>query len=250
MDNIQVIFFDLFFTLITPDYANGENENDVLELTHEEWEIYAEDNELYRKRATGKVKTVEEIISDIINKIPKSINQFQKEEILRLRMLRMKNAMINVNSKVLEVLKILKSSGKKLCLISNADMIDAMYWKDSELATYFDNAIFSYEIGCLKPNYKIYKIAMDSMNVISSQCLFVGDGGSDELKGAREAGMKTLFTEYLEKKDIGRREKILQYADYCISDFLEISQILCAKRVDSLVNAQTDISKYSKSESY
>ena len=48
--NIVVIFFDLFFTLITPKYNELRNENDVLKITKEEWELYAEENELYEKR--------------------------------------------------------------------------------------------------------------------------------------------------------------------------------------------------------
>lgn len=35
-NNIEVVFFDLFFTLITPKYNNGRNENDVLGISKEQ----------------------------------------------------------------------------------------------------------------------------------------------------------------------------------------------------------------------
>ena len=55
-NNIDVIFFDLFFTLITPQYNDFRNENDVLGISKDEWEKYAEDGELYLERATGREK--------------------------------------------------------------------------------------------------------------------------------------------------------------------------------------------------
>lgn len=50
MQNIEAIFFDLFFTLIIPKYHLKKNENDVLGLSVEEWELYAENDMLYKRR--------------------------------------------------------------------------------------------------------------------------------------------------------------------------------------------------------
>lgn len=55
-NNIEVVFFDLFYTLVTPKYNDLRNENDVLGITVEEWEMYAKDHELYINRAKGKEK--------------------------------------------------------------------------------------------------------------------------------------------------------------------------------------------------
>jgi|LAHS01.1.fsa_nt_gb putative hydrolase of the HAD superfamily len=41
MQDIEAIFFDLFFTLITPKYHLQQNENDVIGLSVKEWELYA-----------------------------------------------------------------------------------------------------------------------------------------------------------------------------------------------------------------
>ena len=49
--------------------------------------------------------------------------------------------------------------------------------------------------------------------------VFAGDGGSDELQGAKMAGMKTVFSEYLDVKPEAERKKILDYADYHINNF-------------------------------
>ena len=224
--DIKVVFFDLFFTLVIPKYSDLRNENDVLRITKEDWERYSEDHELYVKRATGKEKSPEKIIESIIEKMKININKFEKKEILKLREERFKKALIDVDAKILDVLSDIKRNGKSICLISNADIIDVMYWSESPLNNLFNDAIFSYEVGYLKPQTEIYKAALKKMNVDPEECIFVGDGGGDELKGAKELGIKTILTGYLLKRDIKQHESIKEFADYYIEDFKEIKDIL------------------------
>jgi len=225
-NNIDVIFFDLFFTLITPQYNDFRNENDVLGISKDEWEKYAEDGELYLERATGREKNPQKIIERIIQKIDINISESQTKEILKLREQRFEKSLIDVDLKIINVILIIKKSGKKLCLISNADTIDVMHWNESPLSNLFDHTIFSYEVGCLKPQKEIYEIALKKMNTIPERCIFIGDGGSDELKGAKELGMKTILTGYLLKKEIKEHNTIKVFADYYIEDFKEIIDIV------------------------
>ena len=223
---IKAVFFDLFFTLIYPKYSEKNNEYDVLKITPEEWEQYAEDDKLYNERALGKVKTEEEIIEKIAAITPFYISDIQKTEIIINRENRMKNALMNVDEEILHTLKELKKQGLKICLVSNADIIDCKFWSHSPLSQHFDDAVFSCNVEMLKPDTNIYKYAMDNLNVDPSESLFIGDGGSDELRGAKSAGMQTAFTEYLYVKGEDKRKKIMQSADYCIKDFKEILTII------------------------
>jgi putative hydrolase of the HAD superfamily len=225
-NDIEVVFFDLFFTLVTPKYSDLRNENDVLKITKEEWEKYAEDNELYITRATGKEKSPEKIIEDIVKKIKIEINDCDKKEILKLREERFKASLIDVNPTIVDVLLDIKKKGKKICLLSNADIIDVMHWDKSPLNELFDETIFSYEVGCLKPQREIYNIALKKMKVAPEKCIFIGDGGSDELKGAKELGMHTILTGHLLKRDEKQHNEIKKFADYYIEDFIEIKDIL------------------------
>jgi putative hydrolase of the HAD superfamily len=155
-----------------------------------------------------------------------AISQKQRDEILALRQDRMERALLHVDPMVLNTLADLKRKGKRLCLISNADVIDVVAWRLSALAKYFEQTIFSFEAGYLKPDERIYRMAMEAMKVSPARCLFVGDGGSQELCGAKNAGMKTVFTEYLECKDEEKRREILPFADYHITNFSEILGIV------------------------
>lgn len=223
---ITVVLFDLFFTLVTPKYNDLRNENDVLKISIEEWETYAEDRELYEMRAIGKEKVPIKIIEDIMRKMKIEISDFDKNEILRLREERIKKALLEVDLTIINVLIDLKKSGKKICLISNADVIDVKHWDKSPLNNLFDEAIFSCEVGYLKPQTEIYNIALKRLNVKPEECIFIGDGGSDELKGAKKLGIKTILTSYLMKRDKGQLRKLKEFADYHIEDFDKIKDLL------------------------
>ncbi|MBU3102723.1 HAD family hydrolase [Clostridium gasigenes] len=224
--NINVIFFDLFFTLVTPKYNDLRNENDVLKITREEWEIHAEDNELYEKRAIGKEKIPIKIIESIIEKMGMKVSDCDKNEVLRLREERFKKSIIEVDFSIIDVLLNLKKNGKKVCLISNADIIDVKHWENSPLYNLFDGAIFSYEVGYIKPQIEIYNIALNRMKAKPEECIFIGDGGSDELKGAKELGIKTILTSYLLKRNEKQLNTLKKFADYYIEDFQEIKNLL------------------------
>ena len=223
---IKAIFFDLFFTLIVPTYKKKYNEYDILNMSVGEWEQYAENDRLFHERALGFVKSEIEIIDKIMSLIPFEVSVVQKEQVLFAREQRMKNALEMVSKEILDTLQKLKSKDIKLGLISNADCIDCKYWNQSPLFRYFNDSIFSCNVGLLKPDRQIYELAMQRLNVSPEQCLFVGDGGSNELCGAKSAGMRTAFSEMLETKSAEQRETIIKYADYHINHIKELFNYL------------------------
>jgi putative hydrolase of the HAD superfamily len=86
----------------------------------------------------------------------------------------------------------LKRNGYKLGLISNCSSEEVTVLKNNALYTYFDNVILSYEVKCAKPDQKIYDLSMKELGVLPEQCVYIGDGGSDELNGAKKAGMTPI----------------------------------------------------------
>ena len=223
---IKAIYFDLFFTLIVPTYEKTNNEYEILGLSVGEWEQYAENDILYHERALGLVKTEKEIIDKIVSLMPFEVSVIQKEQVLFARERRMKNALKMVSKEILDTLEKLKLKDIKLGLISNADCIDCKYWNQSPLFRYFNDSIFSCNVGLLKPDRQIYNLAMQRLDVSPDQCLYVGDGGSNELYGAKSAGMGTVFSEMLETKNAAQRESIIKYSDYHIKHINELFNYL------------------------
>ncbi|MDF2536639.1 MAG: HAD-superfamily hydrolase [Bacillales bacterium] len=224
MTETKVVFFDLFHTLITPDYLNGRNENDVLSLTVGEWEEIVEDCELYLERASGLENNPIKMMEKALLKSRKTYAADQLEEIADLRLKRMQRAISEVPEEILHTLRTLKEKGLKLCLISNADYIDVAHWENSTLANLFDDAIFSYKVGLLKPNKEIYLLGLSKMIAKPEECYFVGDGGSEELRGAKEVGISTIMVEHFRMN--WKRECVVKHADYVTNDFSRILNII------------------------
>ncbi len=66
-------------------------------------------------------------------------------------------------------------------------------WKAGPLQSLVDAAVFSCNVGLLKPDPRIYSHVCGLLDVSPERCLFVGDGGSRELTGARDAGMSVVL---------------------------------------------------------
>ena len=81
------------------------------------------------------------------------------------------------------------TSGISLGLISNTDGSEVLDWANSPLASFFEVTIFSHVVGMVKPDPHIYQHACKNLGVAPSDCIFVGDGNSDELQGAAQVGM-------------------------------------------------------------
>ena len=221
----KAVFFDLFFTLANLEYQS-ENEFTLLNISRQEWEASAENADVYQQRATGKLKTERQMLESMVDGLPFSVSENQLEKLVEIRNNRYQKSLTDIHPDILSTLKQLKESGIKLCLVSNADIIDKKYWGISPLKEYFDAVIFSCDVGIVKPDGKIYQLAMDKLNVSAADSIFAGDGGSNELYGAKSVGMATVLTEFLTQKDRQTKEKIAESADFIISDFKGILNIV------------------------
>ncbi len=91
------------------------------------------------------------------------------------------------------MLAVLRQRGLKLGLTSNASIEEVAAWQGSALAPFFNSTIFSYDVGLVKPEPEIYWLTCASLGVEPGTTLFIGDGGSDELRGAKQAGLTAYW---------------------------------------------------------
>ena len=68
--------------------------------------------------------------------------------------------------------------------------------------------ILSYEAKLRKPDIRIYRKAADLLGVSPKECVFVGDGGSNELPGARAAGMEAIQAKWYTNELPHRRDSL------------------------------------------
>ena len=77
-------------------------------------------------------------------------------------------------------------------MISNCYLEERDIIKQSILWDYFDVACLSCELGVKKPQKEIFEICLTKLELSANECLYVGDGGSNELDKAKELGMRAV----------------------------------------------------------
>ena len=188
---IKAVIFDMFETLVTLFTGRTYfSENMVadsgadLEAFRKEW--HATEND----RTTGKY-TIEQGVEIVL----KRLGLFTPEKlelIISNRLNALKDTFSNIPEESVQLLKDLKASGIKIGLMTNTFSDERDLIRSCKLFPYFDVPLISYEQGICKPSPQMYKLMTEKLGVEPEECLFVGDGGSKELYGAREAGMKPV----------------------------------------------------------
>ncbi len=109
------------------------------------------------------------------------------------RQRRFGHALLSVEPEVTDTLAQLRQRDVRLALVSNASSGEVAAWPGSPLAPLFDATLFSCECSWRKPQPEIYREALRRLGVSATETLFVGDGGSEELLGANDAGMVPVW---------------------------------------------------------
>jgi len=189
----QAIIFDLFHTLTGPEAEWSELPwtSDVLGIDRRVWNDMLLSRS--RWRLAGEETDAFTIIRTLAHEVDPTIPIARIEEATRVRVQRFKDSLAQVPVENVETLRTLRTAGFRLGLISNADAMEAAPWPTCPLAGLFDVELFSCAVGLVKPEPAIYARCLDALGVPPASCLFVGDGGSNELVGARAAGMSTVF---------------------------------------------------------
>lgn len=94
----------------------------------------------------------------------------------------------------IELLTALKIRGIKLGIITNGS-VASQHAKIEQvgLRSYFDAIIVSDEVGCKKPDRKIFELAVARLDTQPHVCMFVGDHPVNDVQGAREAGLQPVW---------------------------------------------------------
>jgi putative hydrolase of the HAD superfamily len=93
------------------------------------------------------------------------------------------------------LLEALRSRGLRLGLVSNAFDPGWLLHRDLDrmgLGERLDFSVFSSEVGMRKPHPAIFERALDALGVEPGRALFVGDRLYEDVRGAAEAGMRTV----------------------------------------------------------
>lgn len=217
------IIFDLFHTLTAPEIVmpGSLSTSEILGIDAVKWNRQLMENS--KNRLRGFEKDPEEIIGNLARAIDPFISDGLIVGAAQHRVNRFEVALKQMPAESVQAIQSLKKSGKTIALVSNADVIESAFWNQSPVASFFDEVVFSCDVGYLKPEVEIYNICLQRLNKEPKDCIFVGDGGSDEFVGARQAGLTcVMVTGIAEKIWPEKLESIKPQADFIIQSLFEL----------------------------
>lgn len=204
----KAVIFDLFETLITEwghkKYTKSEMCAD-LGLERERFDAYWDEKE--EARYIGQISFPESILY-VCERCGRPLDDSTLSLILRKRTETKSLCFQHVHPDVYRLLERLKAAGHKLAIVSNCSSEEVTVIRQSRIYGYFHQAILSYEAKLQKPNIRIYRKAADLLGVSPGECVFVGDGGSNELAGAKAAGMEAIQAKWYTNELPHKRESM------------------------------------------
>jgi putative hydrolase of the HAD superfamily len=213
----RALIFDLFHTLTSLESTGTARPRtaDILGVPWDRW--YEQLADTANERFIGKLQDPFDITRKLAHAIDPGIPEQKIREATVYRLERFKGALIGVPEATERTLVSLKTMGKKLGLVSNADVVEAAGWDDSPIAPLFDCVVFSCRVGYVKPQLEIFELCLRDLEVSPGNCIFVGDGGSHELEGARGAGLTTvMITGHIKSVFPDKIEARRPHADFVI----------------------------------
>ena len=198
----DAVLFDFFGTLV-PNFtfsAHKKNLNKVAEKVGAPSEIFIERwFGAFRERVTGEWPDTYSAIRNICNELGVFPDNKQLTSAAEIRFEFMRSNTYP-RKDAIETLSQIKELDLKLGLISDcsSELPDA--WDQTEFAPYFNVTVFSCKQGTKKPDPLMYETACQSLKIAPEKCLYIGDGGSNELTGALNVGMTPVLLFDLEEE--------------------------------------------------
>ncbi|HLN88591.1 MAG TPA: HAD family hydrolase [Candidatus Binatia bacterium] len=113
----------------------------------------------------------------------------------------------------------------KIGLISNFTYAPVIYksLKKVGISEFFSLVVVSDEVGWRKPSSHIFQHTLNKLRIQACEAVFIGDSPIEDIKGAKEAGLKTVFvpSQFSSLKDLSNSK---QSPDFIEKDLKTISQ--------------------------
>ena len=119
------------------------------------------------------------------------------------------------------LLKRLYSRKHPMALVTNGSVSQRLKIEAIEASRYFEAVLISGEVGIAKPDPRIFRQALSRLNAAPGRSVFIGDSLEQDIAGARNAGMKTV---YIKKGEVEVADDSL--CDLIVSDLRELADLV------------------------
>ncbi|HTJ69370.1 MAG TPA: HAD family hydrolase [Actinospica sp.] len=195
MARISAVVFDMYGTL-TPSWPRDVWDEQKracaapLGLTESVW--LAALDASWDERLTGVLGSITETFRTVATRAGNAPSDEQLAAAVALRYAGYRKVH-ELRPDALDVLGALRADGYKIALVSDCTPELADQWDVLGLADFFDATVFSCNEGTRKPDPVLFHAAAERLGVQPDECLYVGDGGGDELAGSAGVGMHPVL---------------------------------------------------------
>ena len=114
-----------------------------------------------------------------------------------------------------------------LTVVTNG-FVEVQYEKfdKSGLRDCFAHIVLSEEVGCQKPNPRIFEEALRMNGLQAEDVVMIGDSWSSDIQGAINAGIDQIWIKKSKEQETKNQDTILQTATYIVQNLSEVMGIL------------------------
>ena len=191
---VRAVIFDFFGTLTEPIPAELHRVHltPVAEALGCEPDAFRRAwSDSFYSRATRAWGSPREAMRRALEHLPLDLDDVTLDRALEVRT-SLFSEYVDLRPDAVSTLAALRARNVGVAVLSDCTDDLPTLWPGLPIADLVDVTVFSYEHGAHKPDPTLYAAAAQGLGVLASECLYVGDGGSDELAGAERAGMRAM----------------------------------------------------------
>jgi putative hydrolase of the HAD superfamily len=114
-----------------------------------------------------------------------------------------------------------------LTVVTNG-FVEVQYEKfdKSGLRDCFAHIVLSEEVGCQKPNPRIFEEALRMNGLQAEDVVMIGDSWSSDIQGAINAGIDQIWIKKSKEQGTKNQDTIVQTATYIVHNLSEVMEVL------------------------
>lgn len=191
----KAVIFDLFGTLVD-NFTDSEYSRVLgdmaMALNASKDDFSKLWKESFYLRTNGTHQTHFESIRYICDQLGVTVTEEQVQQASDIRLGYSRKVLVP-RAATLPTINELKKRGYKVGLITDCSPETPEVWPKTAFKDVFDVETFSCVVCLKKPDPKIYRLTCELLGVKPEDCMYVGDGSSNELTGATEVGMHPVL---------------------------------------------------------
>ncbi|MDA8395661.1 MAG: HAD family hydrolase [Candidatus Dormibacteraeota bacterium] len=183
----------------------------------------------YTERATGRLGDVAPMLRALCLQVGHEPSDCALARAAELRIAQFREVLSRPRPEVPSLLATLRDRGVSVGLITDCSAETPRLWPELGWSRPVQSPLFSWVEGRRKPDPELYRKALALLGLDAEECLYVGDGGSQELTGAEAVGLaarRILYGNHLALEHM-RYDPDQLWEGESITSFTEILPLVC-----------------------